>query len=134
MPVNADAFSIEGLQLTHEHLGQMKKKFSAKPELKIVLNKFHAQHKMTLEVLKALSDNFSEHLSEYFISATKQIENSLAEGRCVWTARNKNAALDDMHNFLVDLMGLDRWKDEWKTKKFKAPVPNKNRSLHEATI
>ncbi len=131
MPVNADAFSIEGLQLTHEHLAQMKKKFGAKPELKIVLNKFHAQHKMTLEVLKALSDNFSQHLSQYFISATKQIENSLAEGQCVWTARSKNSALEDMHNFLVDLMGLDRWKDEWKTKKFKSSVTAQSRAQHE---
>jgi chromosome partitioning protein len=131
MPVNADAFSIEGLQLTHEHLGQMRKKFGAKPELRIVLNKFHAQHKMTLEVLKALSDNFSQHLSQYFISATKQIENSLAEGQCIWTARNKNAALEDMHNFLVELMALERWKDEWKSKKVAPPSPGKSKIQHE---
>lgn len=31
--------------------------------------------------LKAQSDNFSLHLSQYFISASKQIENSLAEGQ-----------------------------------------------------
>ncbi|MDQ3232748.1 MAG: hypothetical protein M3Q07_13105, partial [Pseudobdellovibrionaceae bacterium] len=62
---------------------------------------------------------------------TKQIENSLAEGQCIWTARNKNAALEDMHNFLVELMELERWKDEWKTKKVVPPSPGKSKIQHE---
>ncbi|MGA1546986.1 MAG: AAA family ATPase [Flavobacteriaceae bacterium] len=117
MPVNADAFSLEGLQLTMDHLDMMRKKFRVNPEISIVLNKFFSQHKMTIEVLKVLSENYGEHLAETFIAGTKKIENSIASNSCVWTDRVRNNALEDMDAYLSELLGLEQWADEWKSKK-----------------
>lgn len=112
MPVNADIFSIEGLQLTLDHLKNLKKSFKVDPKISIVLNKCHAQHKMTFEVLNALHENYSEWLSDCFISSAKKIENSIANGQCIWADRTKNNALSDMHNYLCELLGLAVWKQK----------------------
>ena len=139
MPVNADAFSLEGLQLTIEHLSNIKNKFGAKPTFNIVMNKFVSQHKMSFEVLKALTDSYGENLCETFISSTKKIENSLAAGECIWKSKNNNNALDDMHNFLVELMHLDTWKDQWKNQKSerntnKLPIKSNVKSNREVSL
>lgn len=112
MPVNADIFSIEGLQLTLDHLKNLKKSFKVDPKISIVLNKCHAQHKMTFEVLNALHENYSAWLSDCFISSTKKIENSIANGQCIWADRRKNNALEDMHNYLCELLGVNIWKQK----------------------
>lgn len=111
LPVNADSFSMEGLQLTLDNLKLLKENYGADPKLSIVLNKFHSRHKMTLDILRVLSEQYGDMLAESFISATKKIENSIAKGECIWVDRNKNNALEDIHNLVVELFSLSKWED-----------------------
>ena len=110
LPVNADQFSLEGLQLTLDNLSQLKENFEIDPKISIVLNKFHGRHKIDGDILKMLSSNYGEMLEDSFISSTKRIENSIAKGHCVWEDRHKNNALEDMHNLLTDLFSLETWQ------------------------
>lgn len=112
LPVNADSFSMEGLQLTLDNLKLLRENYKIAPKLSIVLNKFHSRHKMTLEILKLLSEEYGDILAESFVSSTKKIENSLAKGECIWIDRNKNNALEDMHNLLVELYSLSNWENK----------------------
>ena len=94
-----------------------KKKFKVNPEINIVVNKFDARHKLGFAVIKSLNDEYGDLLCETFVSVTKQLENSLAQGKCVWSSKGKNNALEDMHNLLIELLGLDSWKTDWKKQK-----------------
>lgn len=132
IPVNPDSFSLEGLDLTLLHLKKMRKNYRSKTEINIVVNKFDGRHKLGLEVLRTLHEDYSQYLCDNFISVTKQIENSIAEGHCVWESRNKNQALDDIHALLIQILSLDVWKHDWKKNKLAKPTLRKTSS--ERTI
>lgn len=112
MPVNMDRFSLDGLDLTLDHVALLKKKFSAKAEVHVVINKFDARQKLGFEIINQLTSEHKDILCETYISTSKQIDNSVAGGECLWNpSSGKNSALEDFHNLLVEIFALDRWKN-----------------------
>lgn len=112
IPVNIDRFSIDGLELTLDHLSSIQQKFRLKTELHIVINKFDARQKILGNaVVGALVEKYKDLLAESYISISKQIENCIAAHQCIWSARSpRNHALEDMGNLLSELLHIDQWK------------------------
>jgi len=117
MPVNTDRFSIDGLELTLDHLTTLQKKFSVDPTLNIVINKFDARQKILGNaVIQALTSRYREYLLESYISISKQIDNSIAAHKCIWAEKpSKNQALQDINNLLIELFDLESWSNSKKS-------------------
>lgn len=111
MPVNMDRFSIDGLELTLDHLSSLQKKYGLDPKLSIVINKFDARQKILGNaVIEALTNNYRDYLMESYISISKQIDNSIAANQCIWEAKaSKNPALEDINNLLIEMFDLESW-------------------------
>lgn len=116
MPVNTDRFSIDGLELTLDHLSIIQKKFDADPDLCIVINKFDARQKILGNaVIDALTSKYREFLMETYISVSKQIDNNIAAHKSIWASKSsKNPALEDLDNLLIELFQLDAWAKDKK--------------------
>ena len=113
LPVNTDRFSLDGLELTLEHLALLQKKFRAKAELHVVINKFDARQKLGFEVINELASEYREMLCEAYITVSKQIDNSIAANECLWSPQQgKNAALEDFNNLLIEVFQMKSWKEQ----------------------
>lgn len=112
LPVNTDRFSLDGLALTLENLELLKRKFSADPDLHVVINKFDARQKLGFEIINELASEHKDILCETYVSVSKQIDNSIAANECLWNpGHGKNVALEDFNALLLEVFGLDSWKD-----------------------
>lgn len=112
MPVNTDRFSIDGLELTLDHLATLQKKFpTLNTKLSIVINKFDARQKILGNaVIDALTNKYRDFLLESYISVSKQIDNNIAAHKSIWASTpSKNAALEDLNNLFTELFDLHIW-------------------------
>lgn len=113
LPVNTDRFSVDGLELTLDHLSSMQKKFNLDAKLNIVINKFDARQKILGNaVLDALTNKYRDFLLESYISISKQIDNNVAAHKSIWESKpSKNPALEDFNDLLIELFDLNRWSE-----------------------
>ncbi|MEO5968391.1 MAG: AAA family ATPase, partial [Bdellovibrionia bacterium] len=123
LPINADAYSIEGLHLSTEHLLSIHSKFNTTAELQIVMNKFDARAKLAFSLLNQLmQSDFKECLCDTYVSTSKEFDNSIADGKCLWNAKSgKNPALEDIHSLIVEIFDLKQWL--WKEKPEPIVIP-----------
>lgn len=111
MPVNTDRFSIDGLELTLDHLLSLQKKFNLETKISIVINKFDARQKILGNaVIDALTSKYRDFLLESYISVSKQIDNNIAAHKSIWASTpSKAAALEDLNNLFTELFELNLW-------------------------
>lgn len=114
LPVNTDRFSIDGLELTMDHLSVIQKNFNVDPQLNIVINKFDARQKILGNaVIDALTSKYKDFLLESYISISKQIDNNIAAHKSIWASKpSKNPALEDLNNLLIEIFNLKSWAKE----------------------
>lgn len=132
LPVNLDRFSIDGLELTLDHLTTLLEKYKVEPDLNIVINKFDARQKILGNaVIDALTSAYRDYLMEAYISVSKQIDNSIAKNQCIWSSKlSKNPALEDLNQLLLELLDLDSWKNQKKKKEPTQDILAKEALLH----
>ena len=111
MPVNTDRFSIDGLELTLDHLSSLQSKFELETKINIVINKFDARQKILGNaVIDALTSKYRDFLLESYISVSKQIDNNIAAHKSIWASTpSKNAALEDLNNLFIEIFDLNVW-------------------------
>ena len=121
MPVNTDKFSLENLQGTMEHIENLKAMHpDVNPECRVLINKWDSRHAVGYDIKDVLKADYPKELMKSFIGVSKQLENKLYDEMCIWSARGKSLALEDMNQVLVELLKLDRWAVEWKAADTKA--------------
>lgn len=111
LPINADSYSIEGLHLSTEHLLSIQSKFNKTSDFHIVMNKFDARAKLAFSLINQLmQSDFKEYLCDTYVSTSKEFDNSIADGHCLWSAKpGKNIALEDINSLVIELFGLKQW-------------------------
>ncbi len=89
----------------------MAKEYDLKPECRIILNKLDSRQTVLLTpIISHLREKYQKEFMDSYITVSKSIDNSLAEKKCVWDSNKKqNIALEDMHNALVEILGLKTW-------------------------
>jgi len=124
LPINADPYSIEGLQLSIEHLLAIHGKFNKSAQLSIVMNKFDARQKLAFSLLNQLMhSDFKEYLCDTYISTSKEFDNAIADGKCLWNSKaGKNPALEDVNSLLVEVLDLKQWAFKEKPEAEKTTV------------
>lgn len=114
IPVNADKFSMDGMELTIDHCQELAQNFGSNARIHIVINFFDAREKLGLAVLKHLSEKFPENLCDTYIGVSKELDNAFAANRSIW-GRKTNPALEDLNKLAIELFDLESWK-------FKDPI------------
>lgn len=116
LPVNTDQYSIDGLELTLDHLTNLRESFEVNPQLSIVINKFDARQKILGNVvIDALTSRYKQHLMQNHISISKQLDNMVALNKCIWSMKTaKNPALSNLNDLLIEMFDL---KNQWGSRK-----------------
>lgn len=109
IPVNADKFSVDGMDLTIEHCHELSVNFGCDPNIHIVINFFDAREKLGLGVLKHLTERFPENLCDSYIGVSKELDNAFAANKCIWNHKT-NPALEDLNKLTLELIDLENWK------------------------
>ncbi len=134
LPVNMDRYSLDGLDLTLDHLTVLSRKFKVAATLQVVINKFDARQKLGYEIIGELNEQHKDILCETYVSVSKQIDNSVAANQCIWNpGLGKNFALDDFNNLLVEILGLKIWAER-KSNSNAKKVSTSNSSPKEALL
>lgn len=122
IPVNMDRMSIDGVELTYDHLDYIGKSLDHHIKNRLILiNKFDQRHSLAFDLTSYLSSKYGKDLCKKVIPISKQIDNLLASDTCIWKEKISScAALTGFQNVLESILDLNEWKDS-KAKKYLSP-------------
>lgn len=126
MPLAPEEFSREGLITTLTHFQSLVEKHDVAPEVDVVLNMMDLRTNLAVELIKEMHDEYREILNPHYIAIDQGIKNSLREKKCIWSRPNK--ATEDINTVLIELLNLEIWKEEWKTKKYTKELKKSGRA------
>lgn len=107
-PVTPEQFCLSGLQISHQEIATITKRFSSQVELKIVLNKFDTRTALSNEVLSTIlnHDIFKDLMCNTFIRNCQDFPNTLYGGLSVFSNLQTSAAKEDIDLFTQEILEL----------------------------
>lgn len=126
IPTNMDRMSIDGVELTYNHLDYIKKSLDHKINQRLILiNKFDQRHSLAVDLMSFLRSEYQEDLCKKVIPVSKQIDNLLASDTCVWKEKISScAALAGFQDVMEIILDIGSWKNQLvQSKKSNIKIP-----------
>jgi chromosome partitioning protein len=105
MPIEAEKFSLDGLEFIFHHLERIKKNHES--SVRIFINKFDNKPRIDFAIAAEVSKNYGDYLCETVIPFTSGLKTSIAEGEVVWSSQKKHNALAAFDNLLREILDLN---------------------------
>jgi len=109
IPLNYDAFSKKGLDLTISETHSICDTFNLKiPEIKLLFTKFDGRIKMAKESFDQLMAKYPEAMVPFPIRTCSELSKTLDNHETIFASTRKNTARDDYDVYIKQLLGLDQ--------------------------
>jgi chromosome partitioning protein len=107
IPVGSDPFSIRGLELTLNEIGEIRGAFGL-PEatVKILYSRFDRREKMSFDTLELLQTAYADRLIPTPIRTSTHYSKALAVRQTVFASHTKSVARDDYDQFVRALLNI----------------------------
>jgi chromosome partitioning protein len=117
MPINADGYSIDALNVTIEELKNLGKNFKIDIPYSIIWNKYDQREKLSVKYLHDVASNAScqEKVLPVVIRVDASIKNALDQGISVFELAPKAGVAEDLDRLTKEVLGIQSWKDQNNT-------------------
>ncbi|MCB0421777.1 MAG: AAA family ATPase [Bdellovibrionales bacterium] len=107
VPAAPDRYGIDGVEKTLVELNELKEPFNPNVEIKILLNRYDARKKLSVEQLLKLQANYPDQLMSCYIRENSEIPNSTGHGVSVFEMpKKRTVAKEDLDVLARDIMHL----------------------------
>lgn len=109
IPVNPDIFSFDGLEKTLSELKEIESSFEKNIDVSIILNRFDAREKNSLDIIANLKNKYGALLYPTVVVVSAEIKNSIARRELIFNSKKRPAAAIDIDAIVKEFLGIDRW-------------------------
>lgn len=106
IPVNPDIFSFDGLEKTLVEINDIQKSFNTDSDISIVLNRFDAREKNSLDIIVQLKNKYSSILSPTVVVVSSEIKNCIANNQFIFNLQKRPPILNDIDSISQKILGL----------------------------
>lgn len=111
IPVNPDLFSFDGLEKTVSELQEIEKSFNKELDITIILNRFDAREKNSLDVIASLKNKYKTNLCQTVVVVSSEIKNSIAKGESLFNMRKRPQIADDLDAIAEEIINLGDFRN-----------------------
>lgn len=106
IPVTPDIFSFDGLEKTLSELKTLESSFSKALEVMIILNRFDAREKNSLDVIANLKNKYGGLLCSTVVISSAEIKNSIASQEIIFDSRKNPPICRDIDALAKEVLDL----------------------------
>lgn len=111
IPVNPDVFSFDGLEKTIAELKEIQLSFNNDADITVILNRFDAREKNSLDVIANLKNMYGELLFPTVVVVSAEIKNSIARQELIFNSKPRPNVAVDIDEIVKNILNIDRIKD-----------------------
>ena len=108
IPVNPDLFSFDGLEKTLHELKEIESEFNSEMDVSIILNRFDARERNSLDVIANLKNNYGPLLSPNVVAVSTEIKNAIMKGELLFKMKKRPAVADDIDAITKDILNFGK--------------------------
>lgn len=110
IPVQSDAFSFKGLELTLKEITSICETFGlACPLIRILYTKFDRREKITTEGLRRLTSEYGAYFIPTVIRTSTDFSRSLARRETIFASAKRSQAKEDYDQYVRYILGLEEF-------------------------
>ena len=108
IPVNPDTFSFDGLEKTLSELNEIETSFNKEMDVSIILNRFDAREKNSLDIIADLKNKYGKLLCSSFVGVSTEIKNTIARREFLFDSRirKKTQIADDINAITKEILQI----------------------------
>jgi len=112
IPVQSDAFSFKGLDLTLKEIDSICETFGLqRPLIRVLYTKFDRREKIAAEALRRLTSEYADYFIPKVIRTTTDFSYGLARRETVFASLKKSHAKEDYDDYVRQILGLEGFAD-----------------------
>ena len=108
IPVNPDIFSFDGLEKTLSELNELQKSFKHNADVSVILNRFDAREKNSLDIIATLKNKYGALLFPTVVMVSAEIKNAIARQELIFNSKKKPNAAIDIDDIVRNILKLDK--------------------------
>jgi len=106
IPVNPDIFSFDGAEKTLSELKSIASSFDSEIDVSIILNRFDAREKNSLDIIANLKNSYGSILSHTVVISSTEIKNSIAKRENIFNSKNKPLVCRDLDSITKEVLNI----------------------------
>ena len=107
VPVNPDVFSFDGVEKTLSELKGIQDSFSTDLDVTIILNRFDAREKNSLDIIANLKNSYGEILSQTVVVSSTEIKNSISKKENIFNSKKKPHVCKDLDSITREILEIN---------------------------
>lgn len=111
IPVNPDLFSFDGLEKTVSELQEIEKSFNKEIDITVILNRFDAREKNSLDVIASLKNKYKTNLCQTVVVVSSEIKNSIARGEFLFDMKKRPQIADDLDAITEEIISFGEFRN-----------------------
>lgn len=106
IPVNPDIFSFDGLEKTLSELQSIQTSFNKEIDVTIVLNRFDAREKNSLDIITKLKNNYGKLLSQTVVVSSAEVKNSISKNEIIFDNKKNYSICKDFDSITREILNF----------------------------
>lgn len=106
IPVTPDIFSFDGVEKTLSELKSIQSSFNKDFDVTILLNRFDAREKNSLDIITNLKNTYGKLLSQTVIVSSAEIKNSILKQEIIFDCRKNPPVCNDLDAITRELLNI----------------------------
>ena len=128
IPVPMNKFSLKGIELTIDHLENLRIEYDIDIQKLVVVNKVDNRSSTTHEYIQVLLKKYPDFLSPIFIRNCKALEDVFLKESCMWKESKAKPALEGLDDLSKSVIEIEKIINPKTSSKKKSRVAKKERS------
>lgn len=113
IPVNPDAYAMDGLEFTLSEMNRIKRDFKLSTDYRIVWNKYDARERLGAVYMHELAkrDDLVDKILPVVCRVDASIKNAIFDSKSVFELSKKASIREDLDQFTKEVLGINLWKE-----------------------
>lgn len=107
IPVNPDIFSFDGVEKTLSELKSIQTSFKKELDVTIILNRFDAREKNSLDIIANLKNSYGKLLSQTVVISSAEIKNSILKKEIIFDSRKNLPICNDLDAITKEILNIN---------------------------
>lgn len=107
IPVTPDIFSFDGVEKTLSELQSIHKAFKKESDVTIILNRFDARERNSLDIIANLKNSYGKLLSQTIVISSAEIKNSLLKREIIFDSKKNHPVCGDLDRITKEILNIN---------------------------